>query len=180
VREFAALLRDRFFVAPKFYQLCLRGKLRDPKIAVFGAPKGLNMLDQILLGSVLIVVTLVIEVLFIEVTVRSLRRLRPALEATSIRKTTIVLIGITLWLLAAMSIAIWIWALTLRSLDVFDTLEGALYFSMVAFTTLGLGDLTLPVDWRLLSGFLSANGLFLFGLNTAILIEVMRRMLDED
>ncbi|RZV41688.1 MAG: two pore domain potassium channel family protein, partial [Acidimicrobiales bacterium] len=134
------------------------------------------MIEQILLGSVLIIVTLVIEVIFIEITVRSLKKFDPVLQVTNIRKTTLVLIGITLWLLAAMSIAIWIWALALRSLDVFDTLEGALYFSMVAFTTLGLGDLTLPVDWRLLSGFLSANGLFLFGLNTAILIEVMRRM----
>ena len=134
------------------------------------------MLEQILLGSVLIIVTLIIEVLFIEVTVRSLKRLKPMMESTNVRKTTMVLTGITLWLLAAMSIAIWIWALALKSLDVFDTLEGSLYFSMVAFTTLGLGDLTLPVDWRLLSGFLSANGLFLFGLNTAILIEVTRRM----
>ena len=138
------------------------------------------MLEQILLGSVLITITLIIEVLFIEVTVRALKRFRPLLESTSIRKTTFVLIGITLWLLAVMSVAIWIWALTLTSLNVFDTLEGALYFSMVAFTTLGLGDLTLPVDWRLLSGFLSANGLFLFGLNTAILIEVMRRMSIDD
>jgi hypothetical protein len=134
------------------------------------------MLEQILLGSVLIIVTLVIEVLFIEVTVRSFKKFRPLMQSSNIRKTTLVLTGITLWLLAAMSIAIWIWALTLVSLDVFDTLESSLYFCMVAFTTLGLGDLTLPVDWRLLSGFLSANGLFLFGLNTAILIEVMRRM----
>ena len=134
------------------------------------------MLEQILLGSILIIVTLVIEVLFIEVTVRSFKKFRPMMQSSNIRKTTLVLTGITLWLLAAMSIAIWIWALTLVSLDVFDTLESSLYFCMVAFTTLGLGDLTLPVDWRLLSGFLSANGLFLFGLNTAILIEVMRRM----
>lgn len=134
------------------------------------------MLQQILLGSVLIIITLIIEVLFIEVTVRSLKKLKPMMESSNIRKTTMVLTGITLWLLAAMSIAIWIWALALKSLDVFDTLERSLYFSMVAFTTLGLGDLTLPIDWRLLSGFLSANGLFLFGLNTAILIEVTRRM----
>lgn len=134
------------------------------------------MLEQILLGSVLIIVTLIIEVLFIEVTVRSFKRFRPMMESHNIRKTTLALTGITLWLLAAMSIAIWIWALALLSLDVFDSLESSLYFCMVAFTTLGLGDLTLPVEWRLLSGFLSANGLFLFGLNTAILIEVMRRM----
>jgi hypothetical protein len=44
-------------------------------------------------------------------------------------------------------------------LDIFGTLEGAVYFSIVAYTTLGFGDILLPLDWRLLGGMASANGL---------------------
>jgi hypothetical protein len=47
---------------------------------------------------------------------------------------------------------------------------------MVSFTTLGFGDVTLPHDWRLLSGIIAANGLILFGLNTAFLIEILNRL----
>ncbi len=52
----------------------------------------------------------------------------------------------TLWLLLAMSVAIWIWAVAFNLLGAFETLEEALYFSMVSFTTLGFGDVTLPQE----------------------------------
>jgi hypothetical protein len=71
-------------------------------------------------------------------------------------------------------IGVWIWAIAFRLLDVFVTLEGAVYFSIVAYTTLGFGDILLPHEWRLLGGMASANGLLNFGLLTAMLVEVLR------
>jgi len=68
------------------------------------------------------------------------------------------------------------WALAFWSIGAFEGLERALYFSMVSFTTLGFGDVTLPQNWRLLSGIIAANGLILFGLNTAFLIEILQRL----
>jgi len=62
-------------------------------------------------------------------------------------------------------------------LGCFSSLEESLYFSMVSFTALGFGDLTLPQEWRILSGMIAANGLVLFGLNTAFLIEVLHQSL---
>ena len=58
-------------------------------------------------------------------------------------------------------------------LGAFETLERALYFSVVVFTTLGFGDITLPEPLRLLSGLSAANGLLLFGLSTAYLVEFL-------
>ena len=58
----------------------------------------------------------------------------------------------------------------------FDDLETATYFSIVAFTTLGFGDIILPVDWRILGGMTAANGLMNMGLYTALLVEVLRRV----
>ncbi len=55
-------------------------------------------------------------------------------------------------------------------------LEPAVYFSLVTFTTLGYGDITLGEDWRILSALCAANGLLLFGFSTAFLVELMRRL----
>lgn len=79
-----------------------------------------------------------------------------------------------LWSFSTVVVGVWIWAITFRLLDVFVTLEGAVYFSIVAYTTLGFGDVLLPQDWRLLGGMASANGLLNFGLLTAMLVEVLR------
>lgn len=68
---------------------------------------------------------------------------------------------------------IWIWAVTFRLVGEFDTMEAALYFSTVSFTTVGYGDLTASVEWRLLGSFEAAAGMLLFGLSTAFLFEVM-------
>ncbi|MCG8601047.1 MAG: potassium channel family protein, partial [Verrucomicrobiales bacterium] len=89
------------------------------------------------------------------------------------------LLVLTLWLLAGLSAAVWIWALFYLWLGVFDSLEASVYFSTVAFTTLGFGDITLGQDWRLASACMAANGLILFSLNTAFLIEVIRRLLPQ-
>ena len=78
------------------------------------------------------------------------------------------------WTLGMMTIAVWVWAVALRVLEIFITFEASVYFSLVAFTTLGFGDLLLPQEWRLLGGLAAANGLLMFGLLTAILVETLR------
>lgn len=136
------------------------------------------MLFQILVGSGLICITIVIQVIFIEIAMKNLRKHAPKLMRHPKLHPSIILLTLsTLWLLAGLSLAIWVWAHAFNVLGAFETLEQALYFSMVAFTTLGFGDVTLPQDWRLLSGIIAANGLVLFGLNTAFLIETLGRIL---
>jgi len=134
------------------------------------------MLFQILIGSVLIILTIIVQVLFIEKAIQVLTRFGSKISGeASTRTFVIALTFTTLWLLAALTIATWIWAVAFMGLGAFDTLSKALYFSMVSFTTLGYGDITLTENLQLLSGFIAANGLVLFGLNTAFLIEVMSR-----
>ena len=79
-----------------------------------------------------------------------------------------------LWTLMVMTASVWIWALALWALDIFITLEASVYFALVAFTTLGFGDILLPIEWRLLGGMAAANGLLIFGLLTAMLVETLR------
>jgi len=69
-----------------------------------------------------------------------------------------------------------IWAGFYVLMDVLPSFEEALYFSLVTLTTLGFGDITLPVGWRLLSAFQAANGVILFGWTTALIVAVVQRV----
>lgn len=83
-----------------------------------------------------------------------------------------------LYVLLIHTIEVWVWAVVLLWLGVFDAVEPALYFSLVAFTTIGFGDITLAPEWRLFSGLMGANGLILFGWSTAFMVS-LTRWLDE-
>jgi len=80
------------------------------------------------------------------------------------------------WILIMVTVAVWIWALAYYALGIFITIEAAVYFSIVSFTTLGFGDILLPYEWRLLSGMAAMNGLLMIGFLTAMLVEVLRRV----
>ena len=135
------------------------------------------MVLQLITGSIIVAVTVAIQVAAMECAMRTLGRVGPWLSTPPYtHKTMISLIGVTLWLLGAISVGVWIWAALYIGIGVFHTLEPALYFSVVAFTTLGFGDIILPLEWRLLSGLCAANGLLLFGLSTAFLVELLRRI----
>lgn len=137
------------------------------------------MFRQVILGSLLISVSISVEAVFIGLAVVWLRRLGGRLvSGRRVLKQTLLLIVTTLWLLAAIAVSTWIWAMAFMILGLFESMEEALYFSVVALTTLGFGDVTLDAQWRLLSGFIAANGLVLFSLTTAFLIELMRRLGD--
>lgn len=135
------------------------------------------MLTQIIIGSALSVTIILVHIILIECAIRLLSRIEGFIRKTPPFKSMIFgTFVLSIWLLMAFSIAIWVWAFALYGLGVFDAMEPSLYFCMAAFTTLGLGDLVLPEAWRLLSGFIAANGLIIFGLNTAFLVAALTGM----
>lgn len=79
-------------------------------------------------------------------------------------------------MLAVVTVGVWIWALALRWLGAFVSLEESMYFSLVAFSTLGLGDVLPPKEWRIMAAMASVNGFLSFGLLTALLVEALRQV----
>lgn len=135
------------------------------------------MFVQILIGSMVIFMTIVIQVLFISSAISVLTKqgawlVRPPF----MMKTIIALVTVVLWLIAGISLSAWSWAGVFLFFDVFHDLESALYFSIVTFTTLGYGDITLSPEWRILASFAAVDGLIVFGLNTAFLVEFTSRL----
>ena len=92
-------------------------------------------------------------------------------------KLALVLSVTVIWVLGMVTAGVWIWALTLRALDIFVTVEAAVYFSLVSYTTLGYGDVTLAPAFRILGAMASVTGILMFGLTTAFLVSVFARAL---
>ena len=135
------------------------------------------MFAQLLIGSLIVSISIIIHTAFVVFAIRVLRRLEPQLIMPPLFiKMLVVLIATTLWMLLALTLSVWLWAEVLFHIGVFDALEPAVYFSLVAFTTLGFGDIILEPDWRILSGLIATNGWILFGLSTAFLFEVIARL----
>ena len=135
------------------------------------------MVLQISLGMALILAnTLVAGVGYLALEAILARYQNWLLRPPHAGKMLVALCGSVGWFLMIVTAAVWLWALAFLLLDVFVTVEAAVYFSIVSFTTLGFGDILLPTKWRLLAGMAAINGLLMIGLQTAMLIEVMRRV----
>jgi hypothetical protein len=135
------------------------------------------MLIQIALGSSLMLGSILIAGVSFWVMEVFLLRYRPWLSAEPHRlKVMFILCIASVWILVQLSAGVWLWAITLWALNIFVTLETSVYFSLVAFTTLGFGDILLPTQWRLLGGMAAANGLLNMGLLTAVLVEALRQV----
>jgi hypothetical protein len=135
------------------------------------------MFIQLALGSAIILVTILIGGLGVwaletRLLVGHAWLVRPPHRI----KMMAVLSGAALAVILLFTLGVWVWALTFHLLGIFDGFEVSLYFALVTYTTLGFGDVLLPVEWRLLAGLASANGLLSMGIYTAILVEVVRQV----
>ena len=84
--------------------------------------------------------------------------------------------AIVIVVLHILEVGIWaILYLCLPDIPQISTLEQAIYFSVVTFTSLGYGDITLSSPWRLLSGIEAMNGTLLFGWSAALMFLIVQR-----
>jgi len=73
-------------------------------------------------------------------------------------------------------IEIALWAALLVVCGEFGAFGNALYLSAVNYTALGYGDLLLTPSWRLLGPLEAANGVLMFGVSTAMVFAVIKRL----
>ncbi len=138
------------------------------------------MLELMLVAVVLVAATVAIHAVGTSYWIRHLihhyagpdgyfkaRKALPAVMWTAVVLMMLHVVEVILWALAY---------LLLLPGDQLDTFEKATYFSIVTFTTLGYGDITLlDHDWRMLSGIEALDGILLVGWTTALLFMVVQR-----
>lgn len=135
------------------------------------------MLTQIAIGTVLLIINIILAAIAAMALEVMFQKAHPWLMREPHRAKLVLLVaGVSLWLLGVVTMGVWIWAGAYFWLGAFPTLEQSVYFSIVAYTTLGLGDLVLPQAWRLLAGMEAANGFINFGLLSALFIEALRQI----
>jgi multisubunit Na+/H+ antiporter MnhG subunit len=138
------------------------------------------MTQPLLIGALLIVLTVLIQGFGSIGLMRLLfRHLLDASGAVLPKRALVAVIVTALGLLLLHCLQIMVWAVAYRLLtpvQPIDSLEAAMYFSAVTFTTLGYGDITLSSEqWRLLTGIEALNGVLLLGWSTALLYAVVHR-----
>ena len=109
------------------------------------------MLMELITGTIMIGLTVIIHALALDFIIHHIRRLESFI--VQIKHTPwkpLVLASIVLSIFTAHVIEIWIWALLYYGLSAFTSFESALYFSTTAFTTVGFGDVMPTRAWRLL------------------------------
>ncbi|MBW0158580.1 potassium channel family protein [Sedimentimonas flavescens] len=135
------------------------------------------MFLQLFIGSVIMVMTVIIAALSAWGMEWAFARSRPWLLREPHRPKLILVVLVTaLWALAMVTAGVWLWAFCFRALGIFITMEAAVYFALVSYTTLGYGDILLTHEWRILGGMAAANGLLNIGLLTALLVEALRQV----
>ena len=135
------------------------------------------MIAQLLLGSAITFVSLSCAALVWWVLNEALIWMEPWLRRPPHTSKSLAVIRlVVLSTMTAMTIGVWLWAMVFLQVSVFNTMEEAVYFSLVAYTTLGLGDVVVPQDQRLLGGMTGANGFLMFGLMTAMLTDTLRHV----
>ena len=135
------------------------------------------MLVQIAVGTGLLLANILIAAVAAMLLEVAFQRTHPWMLREPHRpKLVLMIAGVSLWVLGVITAGVWVWAFAYLWIGAFSTLEQSVYFSLVCFTTLGLGDVLLPQEWRILAGMTAANGFLNFGLLTARLIEALRQI----
>ena len=133
------------------------------------------MTTNILLGTLMMVVTTGVHSVFTVVAVVILNRRVHHRDRFHSYESLALISGTILMFFVAALIEVGIWAAAYLALGALHGVESALYYSMVTFTTLGYGDIILPERWRLLSSIEAANGIIMFGWTTAVVMAVVQQ-----
>lgn len=134
------------------------------------------ILNQLALGGLVIVASVIIHAGFMVSASGPIRHF--ASGANTYLRKGLVISGLVWWLFLSICVQCWMWAGVFLWLGALDSLEEALYFSTVTFTTLGYGDVVLGPKWRLLGAFSAANGTIIIGWTTALVFLAVQRIYD--
>jgi voltage-gated potassium channel Kch len=135
------------------------------------------MLLQVLIGSVLMIITTFIHAGGMALGLRGLAIVytdRSGMPSILIRALVVGAFVVVMFVTTLVEASAW--AITYSMLYAVSDFEKALYFSTVTYTTLGYGDVVLDAQWRLLSSFQAANGIIMFGWTTALIVVVIYRV----
>ena len=133
------------------------------------------MLPELLLAGTLVAVTVAVHAVGLAALLGPLTKLldRPP---TRFWPITWLLVRVTWWLIFIHLVAISIWGGFFYWQECVPDSETAFYFSGVTYTTIGYGDVVLPVPWRMLGPLEGLTGILMCGLSAGVFFTVVSRV----
>jgi hypothetical protein len=133
------------------------------------------MLLQLILGATLIATTVIVHGVFMGTYLWRMRQAEPA--ASSFWSVIGILARLAVWCVFAHIVEILIWAVFYTGAGVMPDLETAGYFSAVTYATIGYGDITPPVEWRVLASMEGLIGILMCAWSGGFIFAVVSRLL---
>lgn len=136
---------------------------------------------QIFLGSVFLGLCSMLHIVILIVTTRALKNLAGRLNAqhSAVHWGSLIVCAFGAVVLAH-TMQVWIWAAAYIAFGALSSISDAIYFSLVTYTTLGYGDVTVDVGHRVFAAMAAVTGLLNFGLSTAFLVGLFSRMIEDE
>ncbi len=135
------------------------------------------MLTSLVLATLMVVLTVTVHFIGLQFVIRLLNTGGRSLALQgNLRTQAILLIVVVLGLVLIHAIEIWAYALLYLVLGALPDFATALYYSTTSFTTVGFGDVILPLNWRLIGAIEAANGFILFGWSIAFLMSLTGKL----
>lgn len=137
-----------------------------------------QLISQVALAILMVLVCAVIHVLLTAVIIKGYHHdaLRRWMIRSTLRQVVVIAMAAGITFLA-MALEILAWALLYLRVGALNSLETALYFSSVSFTSLGYGDVTLQPHFRLLGSLEALVGILMAGWSTALLVAVSQKVI---
>ena len=138
----------------------------------------MTIVAQIFFGSALLGVCSLIHIVLLVLAIKLLRVMSLPLEGRGPgpwQSLKLVTVGFSIVLLAH-TIQVWLWAASFMFLGTFSNFSDAIYFSIVTYTTVGYGDVTVGGGFRVYGAMAAVTGLLNFGLSTAFLVGLFERL----
>jgi hypothetical protein len=133
------------------------------------------MLLQLFVGAVVTIMGIAIHAVVTVISIWTARAagLTPA-NGPWLHLVTVMMVT-SLVLMAAHTSEVFVWSLAYAVVNAAPDDANLVYFAFVNYTTLGYGDVTPLVKWRLLGPMTAMNGVLMFGWSTALMFEVLRK-----
>ncbi len=135
------------------------------------------MLRQYLVGAAVSVCCIAIHALVMAAVIRVTRIAADvAVSRQSLRLVAVMIVTVSVLMVAHFA-EVLVWSMIYAAVNVAPKGRDLIYFAFVNYTTLGYGDVTPVQRWHLLGPMTAMNGVLLFGWSTAVIFEVLRRLL---
>jgi voltage-gated potassium channel Kch len=134
------------------------------------------MFANLALGTITIAATVLIHTFGLIAVTKMMTHITDRFRMHGHRSRVIAMISVVFGLFMVLTVEVWLWALVYWVIGALPDFEHALYFSTVAFSTVGFGDIIPVEQWRLLGALEAVCGFLMIGWSTAYLIAASTRV----